>query len=57
MKYVDIEDFVGKTFVKIIGGKGDDELVFIENTGKKYTMYHEQNFSLHKNIIMLLFWA
>ena len=55
MKYVDIEDFVGKTFVKIIGGKGDDELVFIENTGKKYTMYHEQNFCLHKNIIMLLF--
>jgi len=38
------EDLIGKTFVKIEGAvKDSDEIIFIEDNGKKYQMYHDQD--------------
>lgn len=38
-----IEDFKGLTFVKIEGTKGDPELDFITDTGRKFRMFHRQD--------------
>jgi len=37
------EDLKGRSIAKIEGGVGDDLMLFITNTGKKYYLYHEQD--------------
>jgi len=38
-----IELLLGKTLVSVIGGKGDDEIIFTTDSGEKYLMYHQQD--------------
>lgn len=41
---IDFDTLLGKTLVKIVGlDKGNDEVVFYCEDGKKYKMYHEQD--------------
>jgi hypothetical protein len=40
---MNINEFIGKTFVEILGGKGDENIIFVENNGKRYEMYHSQD--------------
>ena len=40
---VNISEFVGKTFIKIEGGKQDEELKFYTDDGDVYIMYHDQD--------------
>jgi hypothetical protein len=37
------EDLKNKTIIKIIGGVGDEEMVFISDEGEKYKLYHSQD--------------
>lgn len=38
-----ISDLIGKTLVSIVGGKDDESIFFICETGEKYEMYHAQD--------------
>ena len=40
---VTIEKFLNKTFVEIIGDENSSELIFMDEDGTKYTMYHSQD--------------
>ena len=37
------EELKGKTLTKIIGGVGDEEMVFITKEGNEYKLYHPQD--------------
>jgi len=39
---MEFKEFIGKIFSKIEVSKDKDEIIFIENNGKKYRMYHDQ---------------
>jgi len=43
MGYIEIEEFIGKTFTDISVDEAGDEIIFTTNTGKKYKMYHSQD--------------
>lgn len=38
-----IEQLIGKTLTKIVGGKEDEELFFHTECGRVYKMYHQQS--------------
>jgi len=41
---MEIKEFVGKTFVKIVGmTENSEEVVFTDSEGNEYIMYHDQN--------------
>lgn len=40
---VKFDELLGETLIDIEGQKGDNELVFITASGKKFVMYHEQD--------------
>jgi hypothetical protein len=37
------EDLKGQTLVEIIGKVGDEEMVFVTNTGERAVLYYEQD--------------
>ena len=39
----EFSELIGKTLIKINGGVGDDEMVFIADDGHTYKMYHYQD--------------
>lgn len=41
--FVGIDDMIGKTITKIVGGIQDTELTFYTSDGYEYKMYHEQD--------------
>ena len=40
---MEIKDLIGKTLIKISVGEESTEILFYDNIGKIYKMYHEQN--------------
>ncbi len=39
----EFKDLLGKTLVKIEGGKGSREIIFTDTTGKRWIQYHNQD--------------
>ena len=37
------EDLKGKVLSEIIGGVGDEEMVFVTNEGERFKLYYEQD--------------
>jgi hypothetical protein len=40
---IEFSTLKGMTFTKIEGGKGDEEIIFHANDGRKFKLYHYQN--------------
>ena len=40
---MEFEDLLGKILSRIDVNKANDEIIFVEDSGKKYRMYHDQN--------------
>lgn len=42
-EFMKFEELIGKTLVKITGSVGGHEIIFTDNEGKSYKLYHEQD--------------
>lgn len=42
-----IEDFIGKTFIDITGAVQEEKIIFTEDNGDKYKMYHARECCEH----------